>query len=104
MTSEQERRDERGPVSRALRRLEAAGRGLALSLLGAVIAAARRVRGASRDHLARRVLVIRHDGIGDVLMTTGLLRAIAGTGARVDVLTRPTSAAALRGLPFVREV
>ena len=104
MTSEQVRRAERGPVSRALRRFEAAGRGLALTLLGAVVAAVRRVRGVPRDRVPRHVLVIRHDGIGDVLMTTGLLRAIAATGARVDVLTRPTSAAALRGLPFVREV
>lgn len=104
MTSDRERRAARGPVKRALRRLESVARTLALTLLGGVVAIVRRVRGSSPPDVVRRVLVIRHDGIGDVLMTTGLLRAIAGTGALVDVLTQAKNVAALRGLGAVNEV
>ena len=54
----------------------------------------------------RRVLFIRHDGIGDVLMSTPLLRAIARAhpGLSIDVLTFPGPADALRGLPFIHGV
>ena len=54
----------------------------------------------------RRVLFIRHDGIGDVLMSTPLLRAIARAhpSLSIDVLTFPGPADALRGLPFIRAV
>jgi ADP-heptose:LPS heptosyltransferase len=53
-----------------------------------------------------RVLFIRHDGIGDVLMSTPLLRAIAlaHPNLSIDVLTFPGPADALRGLPFIRVV
>ncbi len=53
-----------------------------------------------------RVLFIRHDGIGDVLMSTPLLRAIARAhpNISIDVLTFPGPAEALRGLPFIHVV
>ncbi len=55
---------------------------------------------------APRVLFIRHDGIGDVLMSTPLLRAIARSrpNVSIEVLTFPGPAEALRGLPFLRRI
>ncbi|MGQ0712242.1 MAG: glycosyltransferase family 9 protein [Gemmatimonadaceae bacterium] len=91
---------------RFLKRLE---RGVKRGVLRGVSAAlgAERTRPAptwsSRPH---RVLFIRHDGIGDVLMSTPLLRAIAQAHPTIaiDVLTMPAPAEALRGLPFLHEV
>ena len=54
----------------------------------------------------RRVLFVRHDGIGDLIMSTGLLRALtdAPPGLVVDVLTSPGKAPALAHLPFIGRV
>ena len=54
----------------------------------------------------RRVLVVRHDWIGDMILTTGFLRRIKETHplADVDVVASPANAAVLDGLSFVRRV
>ena len=53
-----------------------------------------------------KVLYIRDDKIGDVIIATGVIRAIATShpNIRVDVLTLPGSADMLRGNPYVGAV
>lgn len=55
---------------------------------------------------ARRVLFIRHQRVGDLLMATGAIRAIARShpGTTVDVLVSPGSLAILDRNPDVHEV
>jgi len=91
---------------RALKDLERKAKGLLLRLIGIVLGGGRRRTMPDWSSGAPRVLFIRHDGIGDVLMSTPLLRAItrARPNIAIDVLTFPGPAAALRGLPFIRDV
>jgi ADP-heptose:LPS heptosyltransferase len=57
---------------------------------------------------ARRILLVRLDGLGDVLMTTPAIRALAGAGRRtrreITLLTSPAGAALAPLLPDVDEV
>jgi ADP-heptose:LPS heptosyltransferase len=65
-------------------------------------------RGERPDWRARqyRVLFLRHDRIGDMILSTGVLRAIAEAhpAIQLDVLASPTNAAVLRNEPYVHEV
>jgi heptosyltransferase-2 len=90
---------------RALKNLERAAKGLLLRAVGLALGSARR-HAAPDWSSPLRVLFIRHDGIGDVLMSTPLLRAIskARPNFAIDVLTFPGPAEALRGLPFIRDI
>lgn len=53
-----------------------------------------------------RVLFIRYERIGDLIMATSVIRAIAGTlpGGKVDVLATPTTAPVLENNPHVGRV
>jgi heptosyltransferase IV len=53
-----------------------------------------------------RVLVIRYERIGDMIMATSLIRNIATAlpGGKVDVLATPTTAPVLEGNPYVANV
>jgi ADP-heptose:LPS heptosyltransferase len=53
-----------------------------------------------------RVLFLRHDRIGDMILSTGILRAIAQAHPTIelDVLASPVNAAVLRNEPYVHEV
>src|SRR5438309_4578046 len=53
-----------------------------------------------------RLLFIRYDKLGDMIMCSGVLREIVRThpNISVDVLTTPANAPALANLPFIREV
>ena len=57
---------------------------------------------------ARRILVVRLDGLGDVLMTTPTIRALAGAGRgtsrEITLLTSPAGAALVPLLPEVDDV
>jgi len=55
---------------------------------------------------ARRVLFIRNDGLGDLIVSMEAMRAIAESQPPIemDVLASPQNAALVRTLPFVREV
>lgn len=53
---------------------------------------------------ARRILAVRLDTIGDVLMTTPALAAIAESGAQVTLLTSSVSASLATMLPFVSDI
>lgn len=52
----------------------------------------------------RRVLAIRLDSMGDLLMTTPALAALAEGGCDITLLTSPQSAEAARHVPVVSEV
>jgi ADP-heptose:LPS heptosyltransferase len=53
-----------------------------------------------------RVLFVRYDRLGDMILSTGLLRAIANAHSNftIDVLTAPSNRQALEGLPFLNDV
>jgi len=53
-----------------------------------------------------RVLFIRYERIGDMIMATSLIRNIATAlpGGKVDVLATPTTASVLEGNPYVGKV
>ena len=53
-----------------------------------------------------RVLFLRHDRIGDMIVTTGVLRAIARSHQTIelDVLASPANAPVVRGAPWVHDV
>lgn len=55
---------------------------------------------------AHRVLFLRHDRIGDMILTTGILRAIATSHPtiRLDVLASPSNAPVIRHEPYLNEV
>jgi ADP-heptose:LPS heptosyltransferase len=55
---------------------------------------------------ARRVLFVRHDAIGDMIMTTGVFRRLREVLPHVelDVLAAPANSQVLRGLDFIRAV
>ncbi|HET8586467.1 MAG TPA: lipopolysaccharide heptosyltransferase II [Candidatus Limnocylindria bacterium] len=59
---------------------------------------------SSRWERAERLLAIRLDSLGDVLMTGPALRALASRGAHVTLLTSPAGAAVAGLLPEVEEV
>jgi lipopolysaccharide heptosyltransferase II len=59
---------------------------------------------SGRWERARRLLAIRLDSLGDVLMTGPALRALASRGAHVTLLTSPAGADPARLLPGVEEV
>ena len=91
----------------ALKRLERAWRGLWIRVLtrlmrrGAAAPAAPDWR--ARPH---RVLFLRHDRIGDMILSTGLLRVITESRSTIalDVLASPTNAPVVRADPHVRSV
>jgi ADP-heptose:LPS heptosyltransferase len=65
-------------------------------------------RGERPDWRARkyRVLFLRHDRIGDMILSTGIFRAIAEAYPTIelDVLASPINAPILRNEPYVHEV
>ena len=58
------------------------------------------------DERPYRILVLRYDVIGDLVLSTGMLRqiALAHPGFEIDVLARTWVVPVLDGLPFVRRV
>lgn len=89
-----------------LKRLEKAGQNALIWAAGLLF---RRRNVASPPDWAlrpHRVLYLRYDRIGDMIMATGLIRAIATShsGIELDVLASPTNAPVLEGNPYVRRV
>src|SRR5947199_6632832 len=54
----------------------------------------------------KRLLFLRHDRIGDMVVSTAAMRAIAEShpGIELDVLASPSNAAVIEGAPYVRNV
>jgi ADP-heptose:LPS heptosyltransferase len=93
-------------VRRTLKALErTAKRGV---LRGAAALLGRADGAAAPDWAARpyRVLFLRHDRIGDMILSTGVLRAIAASHPTLalDVLASPVNAPVLAAEPYVRAV
>src|SRR5262249_55725225 len=92
-------------VPRKLRALEAAVHAAWLRGLVALFA---RDGGpvVARDQHPDRILFIRYDRVGDMVLCTGILRALSRAYPHmlIDVLTTPSNAPVLAHLPFVSDV
>ena len=92
-------------VKRGLKHLERAWKRVVFRTLGALLPGS---RSPAPDWGARpyRVLYLRYDRIGDMIMATPLIRAIARSHPTIalDVLASPANAVVLAGNPHVREV
>jgi ADP-heptose:LPS heptosyltransferase len=92
-------------VKRALKQLERAWKRVVFRALGALLPGR---RSPAPDWSARphRVLYLRYDRIGDMIMATPLIRAIARSHPTIelDVLASPANAVVLAGNPHVRRV
>ena len=94
----------RGRISALGKRIEVANRRLMIRLLSPVI---RRPRTAPEWNARRYdVLFLRPDRVGDMIISTGLLRAIATSHdtIRLHVLATPANAAVLENNPHVASV
>lgn len=89
-----------------LKRLEQLGKRIATGLIQAGLS--QEALGERPDWRDRtyRVLFLRHDRIGDMILSTGILRAIAEAHptVRLDVLASPVNAPVLRNEQYVHEV
>ena len=89
-----------------LKDLELAWRRLWVRLLTGALRLTTLRRGAGEKPRLGRVLFLRPDRIGDMIVSTGVLRAIASSGAvkELDVLASPANAAVALGEPFIHRV
>ncbi|HSQ29763.1 MAG TPA: hypothetical protein VLN49_07935, partial [Gemmatimonadaceae bacterium] len=88
-----------------LKRLELWWRGLWIRILVALMR--RSAGGPPRwDERPHRVLFLRHDRAGDMILSTGVMRAIARSHPTItmDVLASPANAAILEASDWVHEV
>lgn len=90
----------------ALKRLEAAWKRFFLRTAAGLLPAPQRAGAPDWDARPYRVLYLRYGRIGDMIISTGVLRAIAMSHATLtlDVLASPANAAVLDGNPHVRSV
>jgi ADP-heptose:LPS heptosyltransferase len=88
-----------------LKRLELWWRRVWIRLL---VGAMRRPRDSRPDWASRphRVLFLRHDRAGDMVLSTGVMRAIATSHPRIslDVLASPANAAVIEGASYIHDV
>jgi ADP-heptose:LPS heptosyltransferase len=77
-----------------------------MRLLGSMLPGPREATLPSAINSDYRVLVIRYERIGDMIMATSLIRNIANAlpGRKVDVLATPATAPVLEGNPYVGKV
>jgi ADP-heptose:LPS heptosyltransferase len=89
-----------------LRKVEIAWRGVWMRILAAALPGPNKTRLPPLTGGDQRVLVIRYERIGDMIMATSLIRNIATAlpGGKVDVLATPTTAPVLEGNPYVGRV
>jgi ADP-heptose:LPS heptosyltransferase len=89
-----------------LKQLERLGKRLVTSIVRLFLRGDR--AGGRPDWRVRpyRVLFLRHDRIGDMILTTGILRAIADAypSIQLDVLASPINAAVVRNEPYLHDV
>jgi ADP-heptose:LPS heptosyltransferase len=93
-------------VKRALKQLERAWKRVVFRALGAMLPGRRLSQEPRWDDRPHRVLYLRYDRIGDMIMATPLIRAIARAHPTIelDVLASPSNAVVLAGNPHVRRV
>ena len=77
-----------------------------MRVLGGMLPGARETALPSPTSSGYRVLFIRYERIGDMIMATSLIRniAMALPGGKIDVLATPTTAPVLEGNPYVGNV
>ncbi len=90
----------------ALKQLERWWRQLWIRAIVGLVRALPRREPPSWSAGPRRVLFLRHDRLGDMILTTAALRAIATSHSqlRLDVLASPANASVLKGNPHVAAV
>lgn len=93
-------------VKRALKQLERAWKRIVFRALGALLPGRRASRSPEWGNRPHRVLYLRYDRIGDMIMATPLIRAIARSHdtIQLDVLASRPNAVVLAGNPYVRRV
>ena len=94
------------PIKRALKQLERAWKRVVFRALGALLPGQRTAAAPAWGARPHRVLYLRYDRIGDMIMATPLIRAIARSHPTIelDVLASPTNGVVLAGNPHVRRV
>jgi ADP-heptose:LPS heptosyltransferase len=88
------------------RKIEIAWRTLWMRLLGWMLPGAKETALPPLTNADYRVLFIRYERIGDMIMATSLIRNIATAlpSGKVDVIATPTTAPVLEGNPYVGRV
>jgi ADP-heptose:LPS heptosyltransferase len=96
----------RGRVTPALKQLERAWKRVVFRVLAALLPGRRDHEPPRWGERPHRVLYLRYDRIGDMIMATPLIRAIASSHPTIqlDVLASPTNAVVLAGNPYVGNV
>jgi ADP-heptose:LPS heptosyltransferase len=89
-----------------LRKIEIAWRSAWMRLLGWMLPGPTEATLPPSTNSSYRVLFIRYERIGDMIMATSLIRNIARAlpGGKVDVLATPATAPVLEGNPYVGKV
>jgi ADP-heptose:LPS heptosyltransferase len=89
-----------------LRKIEIAWRSAWMRLLGWMLSGPKETTLPPPTNSSYRVLFIRYERIGDMIMATSLIRNIARAlpGGKVDVLATPATAPVLEGNPYVGKV
>jgi ADP-heptose:LPS heptosyltransferase len=91
-----------------LKGLERAGKRVATRAIAALMGGRKSTRGERPDWRERqyRVLFLRHDKIGDMIVSTGILRSIAQAypNLQLDVLASKSNAIVIRNDPHLHEV
>ena len=91
-----------------LKGLERVGKRVATRAIAAMMSDGRRTHGERPDWRERpyRVLFLRHDKIGDMIVSTGILRSIAQAypNLQLDVLASNSNAIVIRNDPHLHEV
>src|SRR3954467_2839513 len=88
------------------RKIEIAWRAMWMRVLGRMLPGPRETALPPATNPGYRVLFIRYERIGDMIMATSLIRNIAASlpSGKVDVLATPTTAPVLEGNPHVGQV
>jgi ADP-heptose:LPS heptosyltransferase len=88
------------------RKIEIAWRALWMRVIGRMLPGPKETALPAPTNSDYRVLFIRYERIGDMIMATSLIRNIAAAlpGGKIDVLATPTTAPVLEGNPYVGKV
>ena len=95
-----------GELSRALKGLEREWKRVVFRALGVLLAGRRSPEAPQWGARRHRVLYLRYDRIGDMIMATSLIRAVARSHPTIelDVLASPINHVVLAGNPHVRRI
>lgn len=93
-------------LKRALKQVERTWKRIAFRALGALLPGQRAAHPPRWDDRPHRVLYLRYDRIGDMIMATPLIRSIMRShpSLQLDVLASPSNAVVLKGNPHVRRI